>query len=95
MKEMSPEQRELFRIALLRVLEINGSSFGLGVTALATLVSTYGFSVKPEVVTREVEYLSDPAIEFVAAVNKANFSTENRAWKISAKGRNFLAERGY
>ncbi|MDB6123207.1 MAG: hypothetical protein JWQ71_2200 [Pedosphaera sp.] len=50
---MSPEQRELFRIALMRVLDANGASrFGLGAPALAMLVAQFGFHVTPDQVIR-------------------------------------------
>lgn len=95
MSEMSFEQRELFRIALLRVLDANHSKFGLGKIALATLITTYGFRVQTDQVQREIEYMEDPAVGLVVGVDKRNFSTENGAWKITAIGMNFLAERGF
>ena len=88
---MHSEQRELFRIALLRVLDSNNTQYGLELTALAVLVSRYGFRVKPEEVATEILYLADK--QHVALVVKT-ISPENRAWRITADGRDYLAING-
>ena len=40
---MNAEQRELFRLALLRVLDANHTRYGLGVAALCHLAGLFGF----------------------------------------------------
>ena len=89
---MNAEQRELFRRALLEVLEANNTRFGLGSAALRHLIRPYGFE-RPEEkeVREEVGYLEDKGL--VAEVLKG-VSPENRAWRITAAGRDYLAERG-
>jgi hypothetical protein len=87
---MKPHQRELLRLALLRVLETNATSYGLGIEALRHLAAQFGFpSPKPAAVALEIQYLEDKG--FVLPVNKV-VSPENRAWRISAAGRDSLAQ---
>jgi hypothetical protein len=90
------EQQELFDLALLNCLDSGDTQFGLGPTALQHLVGRYGFSIRdPEQITRRLEYMADPQIEYVRPVDKGNFNTANRSWRITAKGTNHLRERGY
>ena len=87
--QMKGQERELFRLALLRVLEANQTRFGLGAAALAHLASMYGFArLTEEQVWREIQYLEDKGQ--VAGVDKA-ISPENRVWRITACGRDYLA----
>ena len=87
---MRGQERELFRLALLRVLEANHTRYGLGAAALAHLASIYGFvSLRTEQVWREIQYLEDKGQ--VVRVDKA-ISPENRVWRITAAGRDFLAQ---
>lgn len=89
---MNADQREIFRSALLRVLEANHTQFGLTALSLAIHVGAYGFPGQGEDVVRvEVQYLEDKG--FAAPVHK-NISPENRAWRITATGRDELAQRG-
>jgi hypothetical protein len=87
---MKPQQRELLRLALLRVLEANATAYGLGLEALCHLAAPFGF-VEPDAaaVAMEIQYLEDKG--FVLPVNKV-VSPENRAWRISAAGRDSLAQ---
>ena len=87
---MNPHQRELLRLALLRVLEANPTVYGLGLEALCHLASRFGFtSPEPSAVALEIQYLEDKGL--VLPVNKV-VSPENRAWRISAAGRDSLAQ---
>jgi hypothetical protein len=87
---MKPHQRELLRLALLRVLEANATPYGLGIEALRHLASQFGFlSPESAAVALEVQYLEDKG--FVLPVNKV-VSPENRAWRITAAGRDSLAQ---
>lgn len=87
---MNPETRELFRKALLRVLDANNTRFGLGAKALGHLVASYGFSSPNESdLKTELQYLEDKKLitECMKGV-----SPENRSWRISAEGRDFVAQ---
>jgi len=89
-KEMNAQNRELFRLALLRLLDANHTRFGLTVPALCHLLPMFGFArANPEMTEAEIEYLADKGQ--VALVFKP-ISPENRAWRITAEGRDFLAE---
>lgn len=93
---MNSEQRELLRIAILRVLDANGTrKFGLNIGAIKMFLIPFGFHVEPKDIEREVDYLLGEPHKFVESVNKEQFSPENQAWKISTRGMNFLAERGF
>lgn len=89
---MNAAQRELFRIALLRVLEANGTTRGLGVQALQIFIGAFGFRTPDlETLLGEMRYLEDKG--FVTIVGKA-ISPENKCWRITATGRDELAEQG-
>jgi hypothetical protein len=86
---MNTEQRELFRLALLRVLDANHTRFGLSLSALGHLVATFGFP-NPQLrqLERELQYLEDKS--HVASMVKS-VSPENAAWRITAEGRDYIA----
>ena len=87
---MNPQQRELFRLALLRVLDSNHTRFGLTLPALCHLAPVFGFhAARPDEAESEINYLLDKG--YVTPVFKT-ISPENRAWRITAAGRDFLAE---
>lgn len=90
---MKPEQREIFREDLLRILEDRASDrFGLGAKAIRVFLGEYGFRNTPiEDITAELQYLQDKG--FVAIVGK-QISPENTSWRITADGRDFLASKG-
>jgi hypothetical protein len=89
---MNPERRELFRLALLRVLDANHTRFGLGLPALGHLAGSFGFPTPSDSeLERELQYLEDKAQ--ITPVLKG-ISPENRAWRITAAGRDYLAEAG-
>ena len=92
---MTAEQTELFHVSLLRVLDRNSTSFGLGVSALSILIGEFGFNPKPEEVLEAMEYMEDPNIGFVVTVNKGAFNPTARTWKKTALGTNELRKRGY
>lgn len=89
MATLTPEQRELFRIAILRVLEANPTRFGLNETAIAMHAFRFGFQPDRPQTMQEIDYLRDKT--FVEAVDKS-VSPENRAWRITAAGRDYLAQ---
>jgi hypothetical protein len=85
---MNAASRELFRIALLRVLDANETRWGLAALALAVHVGQYGFTPEKNDVEREMQYLQDKG--FADVPSKA-VSPENKTWRITATGRDFLA----
>lgn len=88
---MKPEQRELFRLAILRILDANRTRFGLGVPAIGHLMAQFGFpSPSSQVVAEEVDYLAGKRL--VEEVLK-EVSRENRAWRITTEGIAFVDQR--
>jgi DNA-binding PadR family transcriptional regulator len=86
---MNPQTRELLRLALLRVLEANSTRYGLGLEALRHLTTPFGFYLpEPELVEAEIRYFEDKG--FATQIAKP-ISPENRAWRITAGGRDYLA----
>lgn len=96
---MNPEGKELLRLAILRVLDANRTRFGLGVVAIAHLLSEFSFTANNfggheqfhVAVGEAVEYLADKGLieEALKVISK-----ENRAWRISRDGIAFVDERG-
>ena len=87
---MKAEEKENFRIALLRVLEERASDrFGLRASAVPTFLIEHGFRrSEPADISAELQYLADKGL--AAPVGKT-ISPENQCWRISAAGRDFLA----
>ncbi len=89
---MNAQQRELFRRALLGVLESNPTQYGLGLTSLQLHLGAFGFMASPLAdVKSEMQYLEDKG--FITATAKA-ISPENKTWRITAAGRDELAQQG-
>lgn len=89
---MNAQQRELFRLALLQVLEANHTERGLGAQALQLLVGAFGFRAPAvEDIRAELQYLADKG--FITAASKS-ISPENKNWRITAAGRDELASQG-
>jgi len=88
---MTAEQKEIFRTALLRVLDERASEkFGLSLVAVQIFLGQFGFRAsKRDDVLAELQYLQDKNL--VAPVGKT-ISPENRCWRITADGRDFLAQ---
>ncbi len=90
---MNAQQKENLQIALLRSLSSNHTRFGLNVEALQTFAASFGFpGIPAEEIEGQIEYLKEKGLveEPMKVISKAN-----RAFKISAKGREFLDERGF
>ena len=86
---LTNEQREQVRLSLLR--------YGLG-GFTASLARQYliseGFGpITLELVNAEIQYLADPDKNFLRSESKA-ISPEIKKWKITAAGRDYLAEQG-
>lgn len=85
---MTPEARELLRLALLRILDEQDSRFGLSEPVLAALVHRYGFQPGVDVVQVELDYLRGKSL---AETITKQLSPENRHWRITATGRDLVA----
>ena len=88
---MSSEKRELFRLAVLRTFDANNTRFGLTPAAVQHMTAVFGYVNPPiENVRMEIQYLEDKGhlVEVLKGI-----SPENRAWRITAQGRDFLAGR--
>lgn len=89
---MSPEQIEQFRICILQQLRAVGAEASLPAATLANGAKLAGFShANEDVVRSAMAYLTDK--QLVAAATKT-ISPENRRWRITAAGTDFLAEQG-
>ena len=89
---MTPAHRELYRTALLRVLEANETQWGLSAPVLAVHAAVFGFrGLGAELASSELRYLQDKG--FVSVPSKA-ISPENQTWRITAAGRDWLAANG-
>lgn len=83
---------ENFDLALLRLLDSNGSSFGLGPIAISHLIGQFGVTGDLDKIKVRLRYLQD--LNMVATVEKGNFHPENATWRITAIGTNHLREHG-
>lgn len=89
---MNAAERESLRISLLRFLAHRPWAFGLPTNVLWAHVRLEGLPhVSQQDVEAELLYLSDRGL--VARVDK-RISPESAAWRITADGRDWLAERG-
>ncbi len=87
---MNSETKELFRLAILRVLEANPSRRGLPLPAIAHHMGMFGFpSPGSEDMKDQLDYLErrDPAL---IEQSLKGISKENKAWRITDAGTAFL-----
>lgn len=88
---MTPQSRELFRISLLQQL-VGVADAGLPLPSLVTGARLDGHAAANEELTRgELVYLQDKGL---VALMVRTVSPENKRWRITAAGRDFLAEEG-
>ena len=87
---MKPADLEQLRLSLLRYLDENPTRFGLNAAFLRQRAVSEGFSVDVPAVERELDYLTEKKL--IEPVAK-EVSPENRAWKITAAGRDYRAQR--
>lgn len=96
---MTPEQKENFRLAILRVLDANRTRYGLGITAIAHAIRAFAWSAANfggdlkafhDAIADALQYLGDKG--FVEEALKM-MSKDNRAWRITDKGIGYLDER--
>ena len=89
---MNLQQRELFRLACLRVMAANDTRFGLGIEAVCHLAGPFGFPSPDAIEVEEaIHYLARKGL--LQEVPKP-VSPENRLWRITGAGIAFLDERG-
>lgn len=91
MINLTPEMREQLRMTLLRELRANPTHFGLAARLILTLARASAGLPNLTVadVEAELSYLQDKGL--AEPVEKL-VSPELRAWRITAAGRDFLAE---
>jgi hypothetical protein len=87
---MNAELREQFRLRILQLIDACGA-LGMRANTLTIQLNGAGFQVQQRDVDTEVTYLRDK--EFLAEVAKA-ISPELKRWRVTAAGRDFLAEQG-
>lgn len=87
---MIPRSRELFRQALLVAL-IDFRDYQASAELLKLNAERLGFKVDVEEVSAEMQYLSDKGL---VKEEKALISPELKRWRITADGRDYLAEKG-
>ena len=92
---MNPEQKELFRAAILRVLDANRTRWGLGLRALALHLGPFGFTEAQFADTDEFHAAIADALQYLCDKHLAEealkvVSAANRAWRITTAGIDFL-----
>ena len=86
---MDAPQREQIRLSLLRFLNENPTRFGMARGLLVQMLRSEGNpTITGEQVETELLYLEDKGLIQEAA---KYISPENRAWRITAEGRDLLA----
>lgn len=86
---MDAEQREQVRLSLLRILDANPTRWGLSGALLLQMLRGEGRPwLERDRMEQELQYLED--LGLVAEVLKG-ISPENRAWRITAQGRDRVA----
>jgi len=89
---MTPQEREALRLTLLRVLNSNKTQFGMAKTLLLAVAKPQGFSgLTGAQVGEELDYLEQKGL---AMRVPKQISPELTAWRLSAAGRDYLAEHG-
>lgn len=96
---MKPEEKELFRFAILRVMDTNRTRFGLSLVNIGFRLDQYGFSASncggaekfAEQLADEIDYLTGKQL---AEEVLKTVSRENRAWRLTSEGIAFVDQRG-
>lgn len=87
--KLTPQLREAARLRILHA--VAGHRFGAPENFVQIALQTDGFDMSATDVAEELDYLSDPKKGLVIQVDK-RISPEVRHWKITAEGRDFLAQ---
>lgn len=89
---MNPRQRELFRNALLVAISDFPASYPPSVHLLKQEVTRHGFvGIEEAEITTELVYLADKGL---VVEDKKLVSPENKNFRLTAEGRDYLAEKG-
>lgn len=89
---MNPAERERFRICLLQQLREAGGDSSLPLSTLVLGAKLAGFdNTTEEIVRGELVYLLDKGL---ATTPQKAISPENKRWRITAAGTDYLAEAG-
>jgi hypothetical protein len=87
---LTNEQREQLRLSLMRFLEGNLTRYGLPTAVLLQMARSEGRTgLEKSQVEAELEYLAEKGL---AAEALKGVSPENRNWRITAGGRDFVAQ---
>ena len=97
---MNPEQKEFFRLAILRVLDLNRTRYGLGTVALVHHLAQFDYSSRKfggdmkafeSELMDALQYLTDKGLieEALKVVSR-----ENRAWRITTDGIAYIDSQG-
>lgn len=88
--DRKPTEREQLRLSLLRFLAENPTRWGFNLALLTQMARAEGrTTIQQEQVEAELLYLEDKGL--IARCEKV-LSPELRAWRITAVGRDFLAD---
>lgn len=87
----SPEEREQIRLSILRHLARNPTRWGYNVALLRQLLAAEGMPCSADDIEAELLYLEDKGL---VARSPKIISPELRAWRITAAGRDHVAEHG-
>lgn len=88
---MKAEDLEILRLDLLRVLEANRSEWGSNAHVIGVHLRPFGFQLELPELRRELQYLEDKGL---ACTPVKIMSPENKTWRITAAGRDYLAQHG-
>lgn len=87
---MSPEAREQLRLSTLRFLDANNTRFGMAAPLILQMARAEGRpSLTQSDLDSELDYLIDKGL--ITEILKV-LSPENKAFRITATGRDFLAQ---
>ncbi len=87
---MTTEQREMLRLSLLGIAN-SAAAYGITLEVFRVYLRARGFNVTDDEIKPELQYLIDKG--FLALCEK-QISPENMHWRITAEGRDFLANQG-
>jgi DNA-binding HxlR family transcriptional regulator len=85
---MNAVEREQLRLSLLRYLGDNPTRFGFNAALLLQMARNEGHQVDKASVAAELQYLEDKQL---VTLSEKTISPENRAYRITAAGRDLLA----
>ena len=86
---MNAQEREQVRLSILRILSGNPTKYGLPLRYVRQQLVSEGSRCTPAELEAEMQYLEDK--ELIEECVKV-LSPENKAWRINASGRDFLAQ---